>query len=201
MTDAPPARTCKRCAQTKGILEFDARRTTCRACYQAKAAKTQERKEAVVWSPELGDRIADMLASGMTIAEVCAQAAMPTPRQLRAMRRANPDFDAACDIAEAQSAAAHLDKAKETLRKVEDGKLPASDGRVLFDGHMKLAATLNPGRYGTHATVDVTSAGRPLVDFGAAVEALIAALPAKALPAPDEALDAESTPVVTETLQ
>ena len=67
---------------------------------------------------------------------------------------------------------------------------------------MKLAATLNPTRYGSNATIDVTSAGRPLVDLGAAVQALIDALPTRsdALPAP-EPLDAEAVPVPNGVLQ
>jgi hypothetical protein len=190
----PPNKTCRKCSISKPLLAFSGRQNTCVSCRDAQRQRTLERKEAVGWSPELGERIADMLAAGMTVAELCEQASMPTPRQLRAMRRANPDFDAACEQAEQQSAAAHLDRAKEVLRNVEAGKLPAADGRLLFDGHMRLAATLNPARYGSHATVDVTSAGRPLVDFGAAVQALIDALPARALPAP-EPLDAEATPV------
>jgi hypothetical protein len=184
----------------KPLIAFQSRRHVCIDCTEAQRVKTLERKEAVAWTPELGERLTDMLAAGMTIAEVCAQAAMPTPRQLRAMRRANPAFDAACELAETQSAAAHLDRAKEALRKVEDGELPASDGRVLFDGHMRLAATLNPGRYGSHATVDVTSAGRPLVDLGTAVQALIDALPTRALPAP-EPLEVEAVPVPKGALQ
>ena len=72
-----------------------------------------------------------------------------------------------------QSAAAHLDAAKGVLRQVEEGKLPASDGRLLFDGHLKLATTLNPKRYGGQATVDITSAGRPLIDLGSAIKALL----------------------------
>jgi hypothetical protein len=118
---------------------------------------------------------------------------MPTPRQLRAWRRGNPDFDSACLAAEQASAAAHLDLAKQVLKQVEDGKLPSSDGRMLFDGHMKLAATLNPVRYGAHATVDLSSGGNPLVSFVEAVEALIAVLPQQAaLPPP---IDVEATEV------
>jgi transposase-like protein len=191
-------RVCQKCSAEKPLTAFNARQRTCVDCVQAAKARTLERKDAVAWSPELGERIADMLAAGMTIAEICQSAGFPTSRQLRSWRRVNPDFDAACNLAETQSAAAHLDKAKEVLRNVEAGKLPASDGRLLFDGHIKLAATLNPSRYGSHATVDVTSAGRPLVDFGAAVQALIDALPApSALPAPAP-IDAEATPVPEE---
>lgn len=198
----PLQKTCKKCGQTKPIIQYPGRRNTCQACLDFARAKTLAKKDSVAWTAELGEKICDMLAAGMTIAEVCAQAGCPTSRQLKSFRRANPDFDAACDLAEAQSAAAHLDKAKEALRQVEDGKLPASDARVLFDGHMKLAATLNPTRYGSHATVDVTSAGRPLVDLGAAIQALIDALPMRsdALPAPDP-IDAEATPVPKGVLQ
>jgi hypothetical protein len=196
-----PTKTCLKCQEAKPLIAFAGRQNTCISCRDAAKARTLERKEAVAWSPELGERIVDMLAAGMTIAEVCAQAAMPTARQLRAFRRSNPEFDAACDDALAQSAAAHLDKAKEVLRNVETGKLPAADGRLLFDGHMRLASVLNPARYGSNATIDVTSAGRPLVDLGSAIAALLAAVPAKALPAP-EPLEAEAVPVPEErTLQ
>lgn len=190
-----PTKVCRKCSVEKPLVAFRGRQNTCIPCVDAAKARTLERKDAVAWSPEAGERITDMLAAGMTVADVCAQSAMPTPRQLRAWRRANPDFDAACDEALAQSAAAHLDKAKEALVKLEEGKLPAGDAKALFDGHLKLAATLNPARYGTHATLDVTSAGRPLVDFGAAIEALVASLPtAGALPAPTP-IDAEATDV------
>jgi hypothetical protein len=194
----PATRTCKACGETKGILLFNANRRTCRPCEDAKRTKTLERKEAVAYSDALAERIADMLAAGMTVAEVTGQASMPTPRQLRAWRRANPDFHAACEEAEQASAAAHLDKAKQVLADLEAGKVPSGDAKTLFDGHMKLAATLHPARYGAHpVAIDLTSAGRPLVDFGTAIEALIAALPAQAaLPAPT--IDAEATEVVPE---
>ena len=135
----PGTKVCRKCGEAKPLLAFAGRQNTCIACREAAKARTLERKDSVAWSPELGERITDMTAAGMTIAEVCAQAAMPTPRQLKAWRRSNPEFDAAMEAAELQSAAVHLDAAKEVLRQVEDGKLPASDGRFLFDGHIKLA--------------------------------------------------------------
>jgi hypothetical protein len=141
---------------------------------------------------ELGERITDMVAAGMTVAEVCAQSAMPTPRQLRSFRRSNPDFDAACQGAEHASAAAHIDAAKQVVRQMEEGKVPASDGNHIFNAHMKLASTLNPRRYGSNPVIDVTSGGRPIIDLGAVLQAAFAALPA--LPAP-EPLDVEAEPV------
>jgi terminase small subunit-like protein len=190
-----PTKACTKCSVEKALTEFNGRQRTCRACVEAAKSRTLERKDQVAYTDALAERIVDALASGMTVAEVTAQAAMPTARQLRSFRRANPGFDAACLDAEQQSAAAHLDKAKDVLRRLEGGKLPAPDAKTLFDGHMRLAATLNPGRYGAHpVAIDVTSAGKPLVDFGAAIEALIAALPAQAaLPAPTP-LEAEDVP-------
>jgi len=191
-TPALGTKACSKCGQVKPLIAFPARRKVCAECEQAARARTQERKETVAWSPELGERISDMMGAGMTVAEITGQPAMPTPRQFKTWRRANPDFDAACLAAETESASFHVDKAKEVLRKVEAGDFPAADGRILFDGHVKLAGTLNPRRYGTAAaTIDVTSAGRPLIDFGAAIRALIDALPppsAGALPAPTELL-------------
>ena len=199
MTEMPP-KVCRRCNETKPLIAFAGRQNTCIQCRDAAKARTAERKEAVVYSPDLGERITDAIAAGSTIAEVCAQSAMPTPRQLRAWRRSNPDFDAACEAAEMQSAAGHLDAAKGVLRQVEAGKLPASDGRLLFDGHVKLAATLNPARYGSNATIDVTSAGRPLIDLGSAIKALLDATANVTLPAP-EPIDVEAEPVPRGTLQ
>jgi terminase small subunit-like protein len=189
-----PTKICTGCGVEKKLIEYAGRLRRCISCVQAQRQRTMERKDQVAWSPELGERIVDALAAGTTIAEICAQAAMPTARQLRAFRRSNPEFDAACDDALAQSAAAHLDAAKEVLRNVEAGKLQVADGRLLFDGHMRLAATLNPSRYGANATIDLTSAGRPLVDLGAAIKALLdATAKPTALPAP-EPIDAEATP-------
>jgi hypothetical protein len=197
-----PTKQCRKCGEAKPLLAFAGRQNTCIACREEQRTKTQERKDAVAWSPELGERITDMQAAGMTIAEVCAQAAMPTARQLKAWRRANPDFDAACDLAEMQSAAAHVDKAKEALRQAEAGKIPVSDAKGMAETHLKLASVLHPKRYGSHATVDVTSQGKPLVDFGAAVKALLDVLPRAALPAPSEAIDVEVVPTPEErTLQ
>jgi hypothetical protein len=191
-----PTKTCRKCGETKPLLAYAGRQNTCVACTQAQRAKTQERKDAVAWSPELGERIVDCLAAGMTIAELTAPSWAPTARQLRAFRRSDPSFDAACDEALAQSAAAHLDKAKAVLQQLEAGKLPSSDAKTLFDGHMKLAATLDPRRYGNNATIDLTSAGKPVLDFDSVVAALLAAVPVtKALTKPDEAIDVQAEAV------
>jgi hypothetical protein len=187
-----PTKPCAKCGVEKPLTEFSGRQRTCVACVQATKARTVERKEAVRYSPELAERIVDALAAGMTVAEVCAQAAMPTPRQLRAWRRANPDFDAACEDALQQSAFAHIDKAKQVLADIEAGKA-RDDAKLLFEGHMRLAATLNPKRYGSNPTIDITSAGRPIVDLAAVLEAAFAVLPA--LPRPAESIDVEAEEV------
>jgi transposase-like protein len=185
---------CTRCSAAKPLIAYPGRRSVCSECLEAAKARTAERKEAAVYSEALGQRITDALASGMTVAQVCEQASMPTPRQLRAWRRANPEFHAACEEAERLSAAAHLDKAKEVLVKLEAEELSAMDAKTLFDGHMRLASTLNPSRYGAHP--DLSPPSKALVDFASAIQALIDALPARvALPAP-EPLDAEAVPVV-----
>jgi terminase small subunit-like protein len=195
-----PTKPCAKCGIEKPLLAYAGRQRTCQACVQAAKARTEERKDSVAYSDTLSERITDMLAAGMTIAEITAQAAMPTPRQLRAWRRSNPDFEAACLQAEQASASAHIDAAKQVVRQMEEGKIPAAEGNHIFNAHMKLAAVLAPARYGAHpVAIDITSQGRPLVDFGAAIEALINALPAKALPAP--AIDIEASPAPTETLQ
>jgi hypothetical protein len=190
----PDTKVCSACGEVKPLVAFAPRRKRCTACDDAAKARTAERKESVAYTDVLAERIADMIAAGMTIEAVTAQPSMPTPRQLRAWRRANPDFDAALCAAEVESASAHLDRAKQVLADLETGKLQASDAKVLFDGHIKLAERLHPSRYAAGAlAIDVTSQGKPLVDFGAAIEALIAALPAvPALPKPEPVIEAEA---------
>jgi hypothetical protein len=197
MADSEPEKVCIKCHEAKPLVAFAGRQNTCIACRDAAKARTEERKNAVAFTADLGERITDALAAGMTVAEVCAQSAMPTPRQLRAWRRGNPGFDQACQEAEQASAAAHIDKAKEVVRQMEGGKLPASEGNHIFNAHMKLASTLHPKRYGSNPTIDITSAGRPIVDLEAVLQAAFAALPA--LPRPIDV--EEDVPSKDRTLQ
>jgi hypothetical protein len=194
VTDSPtsdqPTKTCAKCGQAKPLLAYAGRQNTCVACREAAKARTQERKDSVAWSPELGERITDALAAGSTLAEIAGQSWAPTMRQLRAFRRANPGFDQACEEALQASASAHIDAAKQVLRDIEASKAPA-DAKLLFEGHMRLAGTLNPKRFGSNPTIDITSAGRPIVDLTAVLEAAFAALPA--LPKPID-VEAEEVP-------
>jgi hypothetical protein len=190
---APGLKACAKCGEPKPLLAFPGRRNTCDRCIDAAKARRQERKEAIAYTPALGERICDLVAMGYTITEIAEMSGMPTARQMAAWRRGNPEFDAAMLEAEAHSAAAHIDKAKEALRQAEAGKVPVSDAKQLADAHLRLARTLNPKRYGSNATVDITTAGRPLLDFGAVVAALIATIPQPALPAP-RPIEAEAVP-------
>lgn len=193
-----PRKSCKACGIEKDLVAYNGRRNVCRECEEARRQRSIEKREATIqYSPELAEKITSRIEGGETLAEICQGAAWPTRALLARWRRANPEFDAACGQAEQQSAAAHIDKAKEVLRKVEDGKLPVADARLLFDGHVKLAATLSPTRYGSNAAaIDPASVGRPLVSLAAAIQALIDALPtnAGALPAPIP-IDVEATEV------
>jgi hypothetical protein len=192
---------CRACQRELPLTAFDGRRNSCRECLSAAKAKVQERKDTAQFTPQLAERCIDAIASGWTTAQIAEQSWGPTPRQLQAWRRTNPDFHQAMRQAEQISAAAHVDKGKEALRLGEAGEIPVSDAKGLAESHLKFAMALDAKRYGSNAVaIDVTSQGKPLVDFSAAIEALIAVLPVKALPAPGDVIDIEATPP-TEVLQ
>jgi len=159
MTDAPPTRTCKRCNETKGILEFDARRTTCRQCYQAAAMKRLERKEAVVYSAELGERITDAIAAGIPVSEICVPAGMPTPSQVSRWRRTIPEFAEAYEKAREARADARSDKIDEALNDLRAGKITAADCRVIVETELKMASKESPSKYGDVTKVQAEVSG------------------------------------------
>jgi hypothetical protein len=146
MTDQP-TRTCKRCNEMKGIIEFDARRTTCRQCYQVAAAKRQERKERIEYSEAIHERIVDGVASGLTFAEICVPAGMPTVQQLIAWRRRHPELADAMDEARTHRATIRSDRIDETLADLRMQKISAAEARTIIDAEMKLMALEDPARF------------------------------------------------------
>jgi hypothetical protein len=184
MTDA--TKVCRRCNEAKPLLQYPGRRNTCQACIDAARAKTIEKKDAVTYTDALAERICDMLAAGMTVEAICAAAGMPTERQLSKWRRTIPEFDTACDQAMAAQADAHIAMAHDALVKLRKGDMPAADARTIVDGALKLAAAVNPRKYGgLRVQADLTSGGQPLrqVSTLELAKALLVALPA-ALPPP-----------------
>jgi hypothetical protein len=150
---------CKSCGATKGILEFDSRRATCRACYQAKAARAQERRERIEFSEAIAGRIVDGVASGLTFAEICAPAGMPTVRQLTAWRRQHPDLADAMDEARTHRATIRSDRIDETLAELRAQKISAADARTIIDAEMKLMALEDPARFNPATKVQAEVSG------------------------------------------
>jgi hypothetical protein len=193
-----PAKRCIKCKTEKPLLAFAGKQNTCIACRDAARVRTLERKDAVAWSPELGERITDAIAAGMTIEAICASAGMPTERQYRKWRRTIPEFDAACDQAMAAQADAHIAMAHDALVKLRKGDIQAADARVIVEGALKLAAAVNPRKYGAlRVQADVTSGGQPLrqVSTLELAKALLVALPAALPPPSPPVIDVEAMEV------
>lgn len=149
-------RTCDACGETKPLIAFPPRRKRCQACLDAAKAKVQAKKEAVTWTPDLGERITDAIAAGIPVSEICSAAGMPTPRQLSRWRRTIPEFADAYEQARIDRADARSDRVDEALRDLRDGKITAADCRVIVETEIKMASRENPARYADVSRADVT---------------------------------------------
>jgi hypothetical protein len=153
-------KTCEACGESKPIIQFPSRRKRCQSCLAAEKAardaKRLERKEAVAYTEALGERIVDAIASGMTVAEVCASSWGPTERQLARWRRTIPELREALDEARAARADVRSDRVDQALNDLRAGKITAADCRVIVETELKMAARENPARYGEKLVSDVT---------------------------------------------
>jgi transposase-like protein len=162
--DAPvqmtaPTQTCAKCSQVKPLVAFPGRRRTCQQCIDAAKAKTLEKKAALTYSEALGDRIVDAIAAGVSVAELCEQAGMPTARQLARWRRTIPEFAEAYEQARTARADARSDRIDEALNDLRKGKITAADCRVIVETELKMAGKESPGRYGDVTKVQAEVSG------------------------------------------
>lgn len=152
-------KTCVKCSQAKPLVAFAGRQNTCIACRDAAKARTLERKEAVAWTPELGERITDAVAAGLTVDEICQPAGMPTPRQLARWRRTIVEFDEAYERARAARADVRSDRIDQALNDLRAGKISAADCRTIVESELKMAALENPARYNPAQKVQAEVSG------------------------------------------
>jgi hypothetical protein len=180
MTDQA-AKRCRVCSVDKPLLAFAGRQNTCLQCRDAAKARTQERKEAVAYSDAIAERVVDGIASGLTFAEICAPAGMPTVRQLTAWRRHHPELADAMDEARTHRATIRSDRIDETLADLRAQRITAADARTIIDAEMKLMALEDPARFNPATKVQQEISGpggEPLqVQATVAVRALLEALP------------------------
>lgn len=190
-----PTKICAKCSIEKPLTSFAGRQRTCIDCVQAAKARTLARKEAVAWTPALGERICDLVSMGSTIAQIAEMAGMPTARQMAAWRRQHEEFHDAYEVARQARADARSDRVDRALNDLRAGKISAADCRVIVETELKLASKESPARYGEKIEVTAPDAVKASVTAVMAIEALLAALPAAAgaLPAP-EPLTVEATP-------
>lgn len=189
-----PTRQCKKCGETKPLVAFVGKRTTCNACYDAMRAKTQERKESVAWSPGLGERIAEVLAD-TPMHVLVKMAGMPTERVIHKWRMQHPDFAEAYEkarIARADSRGHAIDEALDDLKNGRG--MDQAVAKTWIDTQLKLAAKEHPQRWADKAMTDVTlRPGKPVeVDTNAWLERVLGpprpsnVIDLKPLPANDE---------------
>jgi hypothetical protein len=114
---------------------------------EAAKARTAERRERIEFTPTLAEKIVDGVASGLTFAEICAPAGMPTVRQLTAWRRQHPELADAMDEARTHRATIRSDRIDETLAELRAQKISAADARTIIDAEMKLMALEDPARF------------------------------------------------------
>ena len=104
MIEQPQAtKQCRKCGETKPLLAYAGRQNTCMSCRDAAKARTLERKETRTFTLPLAEKIVDGVAAGLTFAEICAGASMPTVRQLVAWRRLHPELADAMDACSGSS--------------------------------------------------------------------------------------------------
>jgi hypothetical protein len=180
MTDQA-TKLCRVCSVDKPLLAFAGRQNTCLQCRDVARARTQERKEAVQYSDAIAERVVDGIASGLTFAEICAPAGMPTVRQLTAWRRHHPELADAMDEARTHRATIRSDRIDETLADLRAQRITAADARTIIDAEMKLMALEDPTRFAPAQKVQAELSGpdgAPLqIQATVAVRALLEALP------------------------
>jgi hypothetical protein len=143
-----PTKQCRKCQQILPLLAFAGRQNTCISCRDAQRQRTQERKEAVAYSPAIAQRIADGIAMRIPLVKLCEPAGMPTPRQVASWRREHPEFRELCEEARTARADARSDRIDQLLDDLVAGKIDAASCRVAIEMELKLAGKEAPARYG-----------------------------------------------------
>jgi hypothetical protein len=169
------------------------------AAHQAATAPLKRRPGAPsTYDPAIAEELCQRITLREPLEIVCEDPRMPCVATVYSWRMKYPEFAAAYARAREQRAEMRADRIDSYMEDLKAGRLDPHTCRVLIDGEKWQASKEQPRIYGDK--VDLTTAGEALrpVDVGAAVEALLAALPSlapAALPAPAEVIDAEAVPV------
>lgn len=194
-----PLKRCIACGESKVWSAFPAAGSDiCRECVTAPTeppSKPADGKAlAVTYSPELGERIAELIAARVPMHEIAAMPGMPSDTTIYKWRLQHPEFAAALDIAREHRADARADMVDKHLADLRAGKIDAHSAKVLIEAELRLAGKEHPARYGERVTSDVTVRPGKAEDkpnTGAWIERVLGAGKAVAsnvvplLPAPD----------------
>jgi hypothetical protein len=149
-----PMKRCAVCQAEKVWQAFPDHSDACREC----AAGEQEPapKEPVAYTSEIGERIAELIASRVPMHEIAAMPGMPSDTTIYKWRRQHPEFAEAMEIAREHRADARADRVDAYIADLKAGKLDAHSARVLIESELRLAAKEHPARYGEKVTSDIT---------------------------------------------
>lgn len=150
-----PTKICAKCGVEKPVTAFHGRQRTCIACREAQRAKTIARKEVVAYSPELGARVAEVLAD-TPMHTLVAMAGMPTERTIHKWRLEHPEFAEAYELARIGRADSRGHQIDEALADLKVGKLDPQTAKVWIDTQFRLAAREHPARWGEKTIADLT---------------------------------------------
>ena len=108
------------------------------------------------YTPELAERICELIAQGKSLATIEAIPGMPCADTIVNWTHTNEQFSDDVARARLRQADADAEKINELTERVSAGKIEPNAARVALLGYQWLARVRNPGRYGDRQQVDVS---------------------------------------------
>lgn len=112
-----------------------------------------------LYSLELADRIAELIASDKSLREIEKLEDMPSKMTILRWMGRYPEFVTKCASARVIQADVIDDRHGEVINKAESGELAADVARVVLSGLEWRASKKDPKKYGNNKHVDVNSTG------------------------------------------
>jgi hypothetical protein len=167
-----PHKTCATCERDLPLTDYNGRQRSCRDCAEKarlrRAADKPEAKEKrvarppVEFTPDLGQRVCDLIAEGEAIVDVCAKPGFPSARDIARWRVQHDEFAIALAAAKDTRADVRADTIHGYVREMKAGKLDPATGKACIDALRWLAGKDSPARYGDRVVTDLTvRPGRP----------------------------------------
>ena len=116
-------------------------------------------------TPEFGQKICDLVAERVPVAEICARAGMPNKDTLYRWKREIPQFSNNYAREREHRADARQDYIDEITRKLVAGSIDAQTARVIIDAEKWQMGKEQPKKYGDRISTELTGKdGKPLFE-------------------------------------